>query len=78
MFPITEVVRWLYARGREAEANDTLTRLIDCDESNERFIHSKEEILTSINLEREQTKKLTLKILFSGDGSPTKNVRRIW
>jgi hypothetical protein len=34
--------------------------------------------MTAIKLEREQTKRLTLKVLFIGDGSPTKNVRRIW
>ena len=34
--------------------------------------------MISIQLEREQTQRLTLKVLFTGDGSPTKNVRRIW
>lgn len=34
--------------------------------------------MVSIQLEREQTQRLTLKVLFTGDGSPTKNVRRIW
>lgn len=33
--------------------------------------------MTAIKLEREQTKRLTLKVLFTGDGSPTKNVTRI-
>jgi hypothetical protein len=34
--------------------------------------------MTAIKLECEQTKRLTLKVLFTGDGSPTKNVTRIW
>jgi hypothetical protein len=70
--------RWLLARGREAEGDEVIKRLIDTDETDPLFIQIKEGIMTSIRLEREQTKRLTLKVLFSGDGSPTKNVRRIW
>ena len=70
--------RWLLATGREAEGDDAIKRLIDTDENDERFIRVKEDIMTSIRLERERTKSLTLKVLFTGDGSPTKNVRRIW
>jgi len=35
-------------------------------------------VLSCTNTYTEQTKRLTLKVLFTGDGSPTKNVRRIW
>jgi hypothetical protein len=49
---------------------DALQRLMDVDEKNERFVQAKEDIMTAIRLEQEQT----LKVLFSGDGSPTKNV----
>ncbi|CZR68664.1 uncharacterized protein PAC_18563 [Phialocephala subalpina] len=70
--------RWLLASGREGEADNAIKRPIDCDETDGRFIQVKGDILTSIALEREQTKRLTLKVLFTGDGSPTKNLRRIW
>ncbi len=70
--------RWLLARGREAEGDDALKRLLDVGETDEQFIQIKEDILTSIELERQQTKRLTFLVLFTGDGSPTKNVRRIW
>jgi len=61
-----------------AEANSAISKLIDSSQTDDHFIQVKEKIQTSIQLEREQTKKLTLKVLFSGDGSPTNNVRRIW
>ncbi|RDW85361.1 hypothetical protein BP5796_03686 [Coleophoma crateriformis] len=70
--------RWLLACGREAEADDALKRLIDADETDEQFVRVKDDIMTSIKLEREQTKQLTFRVLFTGDGSPTKNVPRIW
>ena len=72
------LLRWLLARGREVEGDEALKRLIDADEKNETFLQVKDDIMTSIKLEREQTKRLTLKVLFTGDGSPTKNVPRIW
>ncbi|KAH8652255.1 general substrate transporter [Xylariales sp. PMI_506] len=70
--------RWLLARGRESESDDAIKRLIDCNETDERFIKVKGDIMTSIKLEREQTKHLSWKALFTGDGSPTKNIQRIW
>lgn len=70
--------RWLFAREKETEGDDALQRLIDADENDERFLLAKQDIMISIQLEREQTKRLTFKVLFTGDGSPTKNVRRIW
>ena len=70
--------RWLLARGREADGDDAIERLLGCDASDERFVQVKENIVTSVKLEREQKKTLTLKTLFTGDGSPTGNVRRIW
>ncbi|KAK5121190.1 hypothetical protein LTR85_005674 [Meristemomyces frigidus] len=70
--------RWLYGRGREADGDLALQRLMDCDETNEQFMMSKAAIMESIALEREQTKPLAPMTLFTGDGSPTKNVRRIW
>lgn len=51
---------------------------MDCTDQDERFLSVKDSLETSIRLEREGTKRLTLKILFTGDGSRTKNVRRIW
>lgn len=68
----------MLARGREAEGDDVIKRFIDADENNAHFIQIKDDIMTAIKLEREQTKRLTLKVLFTGDGSPTKNVTRIW
>ncbi|KAL1849170.1 hypothetical protein VTK73DRAFT_9929 [Phialemonium thermophilum] len=70
--------RWLLARGREAECDDAIKRLLDCDETDERFVQVKQSIEETIRLEREQEKRLTLKVMFTGDGSPTKNVQRIW
>jgi MFS family permease len=51
---------------------------MDRDETNAEFQQVKQEIQTSIALERDQTRRLTLTTLFTGDGSPTKNVHRIW
>jgi hypothetical protein len=70
--------RWLLARGKQAEGEDAIKRLLDVDEQDERFLVARENIMTSIELERTQTKPLSFKVLFTGDGSPTKNVRRIW
>jgi hypothetical protein len=68
----------LFARGREEKGDEAVRRLIDSDGTDQTFIQVKEDIMTSIKLEREQTKRLTIGVLFTGDGSPTKNVRRIW
>src|ERR1700709_1255262 len=75
---LTTNCRWLYGRGRESDGDNALQRLMDCDEMNEQFKVSKGAIMDSIALEREQTKTLAPVTLFTGDGSPTKNVRRIW
>jgi MFS family permease len=78
VFGCPDSPRWLLARGKQAEGESAIKRLLDVDEHDEKFIVARESILSSIELERTQTKSLSLKVLFTGDGSPTKNVRRIW
>jgi hypothetical protein len=75
---LTGIRRWCFARGDEAKGTEALKRLLDADEHDERLLAIKQDIYQSIQLEREQTEKLSLKIMFKGDGSPTKNVRRMW
>ena len=72
------ICRWQFARGKEAEGTEALKRLLDAEEHDDRLLATRQEIHHSIELEREQTKKISLRVLFTGDGSPTKNVRRIW
>jgi hypothetical protein len=75
---LTDEYRWLFTRGKEAEGTEALKRLLGAEEDDERLLAIRQDIHHSIELEREQTKKLSIKVLFTGDGSPTKNVRRIW
>lgn len=70
--------RWLFARNREAEGTEALKRLLGAEEHDEGLLAARQEIHHSIELEREQTRKIDTKVLFTGDGSPTRNVRRIW
>lgn len=70
--------RWLYGRGRESDGDEALKKFMDCDEMDERFMAEKTTIKEAIDLEHEQTKPWSLTTLFTGDGSPTNNVQRIW
>jgi hypothetical protein len=48
---LPDTPRWYYARGRIAEGDETTSRLIDCDIDDERVIHMRNAILSSIALE---------------------------
>lgn len=75
---LTDNRRWCFASGDEAKGTEALKKLLDADEHDERLLTIRQNIYQSIELEREQTEKLSLKIMFKGDGSPTHNVRRMW
>jgi hypothetical protein len=70
--------RWLYAKKRDAEADESLCRLLDLPIDNELVQVQKQEILASIRLEELDAEDgLKIQNLFR-DKSSTQVSKRIW
>jgi len=75
---LSKYYRWLYAKKRETEADESLCRLLNLPIDNELVHIQKQEILASIRLEELDAEDgLKIKNLFR-DKSKTQVAKRIW
>ncbi|KAH6869056.1 general substrate transporter [Thelonectria olida] len=72
---LPETPRWLYSHGFQEEAARVLARLQDCSQDDPRILQAKEDMETTLRLERESI-QFSIRDLFN-DKTPIKNTRRL-